>query len=276
MLKLLKSLVSGARAQPTALPTQVPPGERVYAVGDIHGRRDLFEQMIALIEADDAARGDAAAHGAGAGSGVVKTTVILLGDLIDRGPDSAGVIATARAWAQRRRVRILAGNHEEMFLGSFEREETLRHFLRHGGRETLLSYPIDPDDYARMTLDELRTAMPHFVPEADLAFLRGLEDQVRIGDYVFVHAGIRPGVPLEEQVPSDMRWIRGEFIADRTARDFAVVHGHTIVDEPELSPWRLGIDTGAYASGRLTAVGLEGAERWLLVAQDESVAQPAA
>lgn len=276
MLKLLKSLVSGARAQPTALLTQVPPGERVYAVGDIHGRRDLFEQMIALIEADDAARGDVAAHHADAGSGAVKTTVILLGDLIDRGPDSAGVIAAARAWAERRSVRILAGNHEEMFLGAFEREETLRHFLRHGGRETLLSYPIDPDDYARMTLDELRAAMPQFVPEADLAFLRGLEDQVRIGDYVFVHAGIRPGVPLEEQVPSDMRWIRGEFIADRTARDFAVVHGHTIVDEPELSPWRLGIDTGAYASGRLTAVGLEGAERWLLVAQDESVGQPAA
>ena len=112
--------------------------------------------------------------------------------------------------------------------------------------------------------------MPDFVPQADIAFLRGLEDQIRIGDYVFVHAGIRPGVALDEQVPGDMRWIRGEFIADRTPRDFAVVHGHTIVDEPELSPLRVGIDTGAYASGRLTAVGLEGAERWLLVAQDES------
>ncbi|WP_022676013.1 metallophosphoesterase family protein [Novosphingobium sp. B-7] len=261
MLKLLKSLVSGARAEPPAPPTLVPAGQRVYAVGDIHGRLDLFEQMISLIEADDAARGD---------HSMVKTTVILLGDLIDRGPDSAGVIDTARAWAQRRRVRILAGNHEEMFLGAFERDETLRHFLRHGGRETLLSYPIDPEDYARMTLEELRAAMPDFVPQADIAFLRGLEDQIRIGDYVFVHAGIRPGVALDEQVPGDMRWIRGEFIADRTPRDFAVVHGHTIVDEPELSPLRVGIDTGAYASGRLTAVGLEGAERWLLVAQDES------
>jgi serine/threonine protein phosphatase 1 len=259
MLKLLKSLVAGPRAEPEVLPATIPQGQRVYAIGDIHGRLDLFEQLIAIVEADDAAR-----HGS------VETTVVLLGDLIDRGPDSAGVIATARAWAERRRVRILAGNHEEMFLGAFEREETLRHFLRHGGRETLLSYPIDPDDYARMTLDELRSAMPDFVPQADIAFLRTLEDQIRIGDYVFVHAGIRPGVRLEEQVPSDMRWIRGEFIADRSVRDFAVVHGHTIVDEPEISPWRLGIDTGAYASGRLTAVGLEGAERWLLCAQDES------
>ncbi|MFD2780179.1 metallophosphoesterase [Novosphingobium pokkalii] len=231
MLKLLKSLVSGGRTEPAAPPTLVPPGQRVYAVGDIHGRLDLFEQMIALIEADDAARNSECPAQAPA-----QTTVILLGDLIDRGPDSAGVIAAARAWMQRRRVRILAGNHEEMFLGAFERDETLRHFLRHGGRETLLSYPIDPDDYARMTLEELRAAMPGFVPQDDLVFLRSLEDQVQIGDYVFVHAGIRPGVPLDEQVPGDMRWIRGEFIADRSPRDFAVVHGHTIVDEPELSP----------------------------------------
>jgi serine/threonine protein phosphatase 1 len=176
MLKLLKSLVSGGRTEPAAPLTLVPPGQRVYAVGDIHGRLDLFEQMIALIEADDAARNSECPA-----QTPVQTTVILLGDLIDRGPDSAGVIAAARAWMQRRRVRILAGNHEEMFLGAFEREETLRHFLRHGGRETLLSYPIDPDDYARMTLEELRAAMPGFVPQDDLAFLRSLEDQVRSG-----------------------------------------------------------------------------------------------
>lgn len=243
---------------------RIPDGQRVYAIGDIHGRLDLFEKAIALIEADDAARAPA------------ETTVILLGDLIDRGPDSAGVIAAARDWAQRRTVRILAGNHEEMFLDSFEQDEVLRHFLRHGGRETLLSYPIDPEDYTRMTLEELRAAMPGFVPAADIAFLRGLEDMIRIGDYVFVHAGVRPGVPLEAQNPLDLRWIRGEFITDRAPRDFVVVHGHTIAEEPELRPLRIGIDTGAYASGRLTMVGLEGDSRWLMVAEGEATEDLAA
>ena len=263
MLNKLRTLFAG-KAEPALPPTCVPAGQRVYAIGDIHGRLDLFTQMMARIEADDAARGAA------------QTTVILLGDLVDRGPDSAGVIAAARAWGQKRTVRYLAGNHEEMFLGSFEREDTLRHFLRHGGRETLLSYPIDPEDYNRATLDELRVMLPHFVPDEDIAFLRGMENSIRIGDYLFVHAGIRPGVPLDEQQTSDLRWIRGEFIEDRSPRDFAVVHGHTITDEPGITPTRIGIDTGAFASGRLTAVGLEGAERWLIVALDETAAAPAA
>ena len=125
MLKLLRSLLE-SRSEPEVTPS-VPEGQRVYAIGDIHGRNDLLCRMIARIEADEAGRDPA------------ETTVILLGDLVDRGPDSASVIATAREWAKRRRVRMLAGNHEEMFLGSFERDDTLRHFLRHGGRETLLS-----------------------------------------------------------------------------------------------------------------------------------------
>ncbi|MEO0031159.1 MAG: hypothetical protein RIS94_917 [Pseudomonadota bacterium] len=262
MLNKLRTLLSG-KPEPAPLLTCMPAGERAYAIGDIHGRLDLLCEMIELIEADDEARGPA------------QTTVILLGDLVDRGPDSAGVIATARDWARRRTVRFLAGNHEEMFLGSFEREDTLRHFLRHGGRETLLSYPIDPEVYNRATLDELRAMMPQFVPQADIAFMEAMEEQIRIGDYLFVHAGIRPGVPLEEQQASDLRWIRGEFIEDRSPRDFAVVHGHTIMDEPSLTPTRIGIDTGAFASGRLTAVGLEGAERWLVVAEREADAQAA-
>jgi len=255
MLKKLKSLFAPA-AEPTPV-TMVPDGERVYAVGDIHGRLDLFRQMIARIEADDAARPAA------------QTTVILLGDLVDRGPDSAGVIATAREWMRRRRVRVLAGNHEEMFLGGMERQDTLRHFLRHGGRETLLSYPIDPDVYQRSTVEELHAMLPSVVPAEDLDFMRAMEDQIRIGDYLFVHAGIRPGVPLEQQQTSDLRWIRGEFIDDRTPRTFAVVHGHTITDEPGVTPLRIGVDTGAYASGRLTAVALEETARWLISVEGE-------
>lgn len=259
MLKKLRSLF--AAPTPEAPVTQVPAGERVYAVGDIHGRLDLFTAMIDRIEADDKARGPA------------RTTVILLGDLIDRGPDSSGVIAAARAWAQRRTVRCLAGNHEEMFLESFDDEAVLRHFLRHGGRETLLSYPIDPEEYLCATLEDVQALMRERVPEADLAYIRAMEDMIRIGDYVFVHAGVRPGVALDAQKVGDLRWIRGEFIEDDAPRDFAVVHGHTISADPEVGPVRIGIDTGAFTSGNLTAIGLEGADRWLL---NEQIAAEAA
>jgi serine/threonine protein phosphatase 1 len=243
--------------------TCIPEGERVYAIGDIHGRCDLLCRMIARIEADDAGRDKS------------DTTIILLGDLVDRGPDSAGVIATAREWANRRRVRILAGNHEEMFLGSFQREETLRHFLRHGGKETLLSYPIDADTYNRATLEELRMIMQAAVPAEDIAFMQTMEDRIRIGDYLFVHAGIRPGIAPEDQQVSDLRWIRGEFIEGPAQRDFAVVHGHTITDAPHVSPLRIGLDTGAFASGQLTAIGLEGSARWLITVEGEPSAAAA-
>ena len=231
-------------------------------MGDIHGRADLLVKMIDQIEADDAARGPA------------QTTVILLGDLVDRGPDSAAVIAMAREWGTRRTVRALQGNHEEMFLNSFEDEDILRHFLRFGGRETLLSYPIPPDEYARTTLEELQALMAERVPLTDVEFMRNMEDLIRIGDYVFVHAGIRPGVPLDEQVSPDLRWIRGQFLNDTTPRDFVVVHGHTITPDPELHPWRIGIDTGAFASGQLSAIGLEGTERWLVTANGEPDSKP--
>ncbi|WP_420381539.1 metallophosphoesterase [Novosphingobium sp.] len=266
MFKNLRNLFSSS--QPTApdvvsAPTRVPAGERVYAIGDIHGRLDVFETMIAMIDADDAARNPA------------ETTVILLGDLVDRGPASAGVIAAARAWAARRTVRVLAGNHEEMFLASMTDEGTLRHFLRYGGRETLLSYPISMDEYGPATLAELQDLMRDRIPAADIAFLLGMEDLIRIGDYVFVHAGIRADAPLEDQVTGDLRWIRGEFFDDPTPRDFAVVHGHTITPEPELSPHRIGIDTGAFATGCLTAIGLQGTDRWLITAQGENDARHA-
>jgi serine/threonine protein phosphatase 1 len=247
--------------QPAAEPSRaaLPAGERVYAVGDIHGRRDLFEAMIAAIEDDDASRGAA------------ETTVILLGDLVDRGPDSAGVIAAARAWQQRRRVRIVAGNHEEMFLLSFTKEDVLRSFLRHGGRETVLSYPIDPQAYAEADFPGVQALMREAVPEADIAFLRDFEQAIRIGDYLFVHAGIMPGVPLDEQRHSDLRWIREPFLSHPGDHGLVVVHGHTITEEPQVRPNRIGIDTGAFSSGRLTALCLEGTDRWLIeTRQDEA------
>lgn len=232
-----------------AVPPAVPSGQRVYAVGDIHGRRDLFEALTAAIDADDAAIRPA------------ETTVILLGDLVDRGPDSAGVIALAREWQARRRVRILGGNHEEMFLRGFDELEIFRHFLRHGGRETALSYGIDRARFLQATMEEAQQLMRDAVPHDDIAFLAGFEDMVTIGDYMFVHAGIDPRVPLDEQKPRDLRWIREPFLSHPELHGPVVVHGHTITDAPEDCGNRIGIDTGAFMSGRLTALVLEGTER---------------
>lgn len=255
---MIDSLRRIIRKAPEVQPPAIPAGERVYAVGDVHGRLDLFEELINRIEADDATRP------------LAETTIVLLGDLVDRGPDSAGVIEEAMQLAERRRVRTILGNHEEMFLASFVRIEVLRNFLLHGGRETLLSYGYDPEEYMAATLEEVCDKLPDLVPHHHIDFLESLEHQVRIGDYLFVHAGIRPGVPLEEQAGSDLRWIRREFLEDRRDHGCVVVHGHTITDEVDEQDNRIGIDTGAFATGRLTAIGLEGTERWFLGTQPPS------
>lgn len=231
----------------------MPAGERVYAIGDIHGRLDLFSALVAAIDADDAGRPGA------------DTTVVLLGDLVDRGPESAGVVDAARAWQRLRKVRMILGNHEEMFLDSFERESVLRQFLRHGGRETVLSYPmLNARTFDSVGFTEAQAMIEAAVPHVDRNFLAGFEDLIRIGDYLFVHAGIEPGIPIDQQDGSATRWIREPFLSDASDHGCIVVHGHTITDEPEFRDNRIGIDTGAFVSGRLTALGLEGTERWLI------------
>lgn len=249
MLKLLRSLLP--RSEAASLPA-VPMGQRVYAVGDVHGRKDLFSAMIRAIDEDDAAASPA------------RSTVILLGDLVDRGPDSAGVLRRARRWQQEREVRILAGNHEEMFLKSFTSTDMLRHFMRHGGRQTLVSYGVDPRAMSAAEVEDIQAMMAKAVPNADREFMEGFEDLIVLGDYVFVHAGIDPQVPIHEQRPSDLRWIREPFLSHSEPYDQVVVHGHTISDEPELRGNRIGIDTGAYMSNRLTALVLEGTTRRLI------------
>ena len=235
---------------------RVPDGARVYAIGDIHGRKDLLLDLVARIDADDAARGDAA------------TQIIFLGDLVDRGPDSAGVIEAAmRLKAERGdQIRFLLGNHEEIFIEACRKREPklLRFFLKIGGDATLQSYPITRAEYMDMGMDELVERLPTLVPEAHLAFLESFEDQIVIGDYAFVHAGIRPDVPLAEQKVSDLRWIREEFFGHKGDFEKVVIYGHTIYSEVEEQSNRIGIDTGAYATGQLTAIGLEGNERWYL------------
>lgn len=254
MLKALRSLFA---SRPEPAKASLPAGQRVYAVGDIHGRLDLMVALAEAIEADDRARGAA------------DTTVILLGDLVDRGPDSAGVIKAARLWGQQRHVRFIAGNHEEMFLDSLEDTETLRHFIRYGGRETLLSYPITRDAYLAAEVEDLQAMMRAAVPPEDIDFLASFEDRIEIGDYLFVHAGIHPDLPIEEQRTSHLRWIREPFLSHAGDLGRVVVHGHTITEDVAVLPHRIGIDTGAYQSGRLTALGLEGSTRWLIEAVDD-------
>ena len=240
---------SGQPARPSA---RVPDGERWYVIGDIHGRRDLLEALQQAIETDDA--------------GGSETTVVFLGDLVDRGPDSKGVVRLARKWGETRKVRYLAGNHEEMFLQSFEDKEVLRHFLKHGGRETVLSYGIDKKAYSKMKMGELQDAMHAAVPRKHREFLESFEDLIVAGDYVLVHAGINPKLGIEEQKKSDLRWIRDRFLSHEEPFSHVVVHGHTIFEDVEHRDYRIGIDTGAFRTGRLTALVLEGSERRLIQA----------
>ncbi len=246
MLKKLRQII---RSRPDAPKPSVPEGSRYYAVGDIHGRLDLFEALIKAIEEDDVKAGKAETH------------VILLGDLVDRGNDSAGVIAKARKWQKTRDVRILAGNHEEMFLDAFKEVDILRHFLKHGGRETIISYGISTKQFNSWSLEELFEELPDIVPKKDRKFLSELEDMIVVGDYLFVHAGIDPTRPLEKQKRSDLRWIRDRFLRHEGDFGKVVVHGHTIFPDIMDCGNRIGIDTGAFRSGILTALVLEGDQR---------------
>lgn len=243
---------------PIEIVSRIPAGERVYAIGDIHGRDDLFLALLEKIEADNAVRP------------VAKTTLILLGDLVDRGPDSADVVErAARLGAPFDAVRLLIGNHEECFLAALTGDvKRLRYFIRIGGDATVRSYWRDDAAYAAVSFEELAQRLPALVPQSHVDFLGRGDDMIQIGDYVFVHAGVRPGVPLDRQKLSDLRWIREEFLDAGPFHGVTVVYGHTISDEVDQAPGRIGIDTGAYATGRLTAVGLEVEERWFLATGD--------
>ncbi len=252
MLRRLFKKATPSRPLETA---RVPDGVRVYAIGDIHGRNDLLQTLLAKIEADDAARGGA------------DTQIVFLGDLVDRGADSAGVIDTAMALPQSgRSVRYLMGNHEEVFVQACRKRDakTLRFFLKIGGDATLQSYPITRAEYVDLDIEQLAGRLATLVPEAHLAFLESFEDMIVIGDYAFVHAGVNPARSFAEQKRSDMRWIREEFTGHRGDLEKVVVYGHTIYEDIEERGSRIGIDTGAYASGVLTAIGLESGERWYL------------
>jgi serine/threonine protein phosphatase 1 len=252
MFRLFRS-----KSEPDVLldPPDLGEGRRVYAIGDIHGRLDLLTELIDKIADDDLARGS-----------VGRTELIMLGDYVDRGPESAGVLdyvmQLSEWWPS---ITCLQGNHEEVFLMAARGDEgALRFMTRIGGRETLLSYGATENDLDQMTLGQLRDWLMGAVPERHLQFIESMKEKVVIGDYAFVHAGIRPQVPMEDQEARDLRWIRDEFLDFNQPHRYYVVHGHSITAGVEQRPNRMGIDTGAYATGVLTAVGLEGTEQWFL------------
>ena len=243
----------GSPANEAERTPMLPAGQRVYAIGDVHGRRDLLDELLDLIAQDEQARAPA------------DTCLIFLGDLIDRGPNSRQVIERAtRLTATGKRVRFILGNHEEAFLAALDgREGAMRFFLRVGGVETLTSYGISEEKLFDTPEAVTELALER-VPAGHRVFIAGFEEKIEIGDYLFVHAGIRPGVPIEEQTGTDLRWIREPFLDHGDAHPRMIVHGHTISAAVEERSNRIGIDTGAYNSGQLTALGLEGDRRWLL------------
>ena len=197
--------------------------------------------------------------------------MILLGDLVDRGPDSRGVIERLRTWTPSwARPVFLMGNHEEFFLNVLNGDvDLVGNWLTYGGRELAASYGISDGWLLNASSQAVVRELYDRVPAEHRDFVRSFGDSFRFGDYLFVHAGIRPGVALEDQSPKDLRWIREAFLDDRTDHGVVVVHGHTIVDAPEIRANRIGIDTGAYKGGPLTALCVEEQEHWFLSAGGE-------
>jgi serine/threonine protein phosphatase 1 len=250
--KVLKALAP--RSREVAPLWSVGAGKRVYAIGDIHGRLDLLRHLVEEIERDNAARG------------AMASVLVFLGDYVDRGPDSRGVIehllSLSKAGVE---CVFLAGNHDAVFLRAAEgAAEAASRLHRMDGFSTALSYGISAEQYDQGGFEALGQLYQALVPREHVAFLSAARNWHRIGDYLFVHAGIRPGVPLRDQVSEDLHWIRAPFLNWEKSFGMMVVHGHTITVTPDIRLNRIGIDTGAYKSGMLTALGLEGTERWFL------------
>ncbi|QUD90836.1 serine/threonine protein phosphatase [Phenylobacterium montanum] len=250
------------RTQPKveAPPAASTGGRLVYAVGDIHGRLDLLQRLLTAISADAVQT-----------HSNERPLVVFLGDYIDRGAESRGVIDQILTLRRQGRfeVRCLKGNHEQALLQFLEDPGFGPAWVGHGGGPTLMSYGIAPP---QMRSDEegweaTRLAFRAALPPHHLAFFETLELSLVVGDYLFVHAGVRPGVPLTDQAEQDLLWIRGDFLNDPGGFEKMIVHGHTPVDRPYIGRSRIAVDTGAYATGLLSAARLVGRERDFLEAR---------
>lgn len=235
----------------------VGPDTLVYAIGDVHGRDDLLQRMLQGI-ADDAR-----------GRSATRRQLIYLGDYYSRGGQSMAVVDRVLDWRPCGwDIVTLKGNHEQLIQRFLDGDCLAgRHWLDYGGLATLAEYGLHVDRATlsdRPALGELRERMLATLPLSHRDFLAQLRLSHREGDYFFAHAGVAPGVPLAQQSPRDLVWIRQRFLKSTVDHGAIVVHGHCIAPEPEIRPNRIGIDTGAYASGVLTCLVLQDTQRGLL------------
>jgi serine/threonine protein phosphatase 1 len=234
-------------------PAKVPDGIRIYAIGDVHGRIDLLDKVFETIDAD--LKGHPAA----------RPIEIMLGDYVDRGPASREVLDRLITRSAEREMVCLKGNHETFVEEFLKDPTTLDYWRQYGGLETLMSYGLSaPTRGGAEEQARLSAEFAAVLPQAHRQFLAGLPLSYTCGDFFFAHAGVRPRVPLEEQREEDLLWIRDEFLACNEPFGKIVVHGHTPVVHPDVRPNRIGIDTGAYATGRLTCLRLEREDRQFL------------
>jgi serine/threonine protein phosphatase 1 len=226
---------------------------RLYVIGDVHGRFDLLTELEQRIKSDLA-------------TAPAQVLTIFLGDYIDRGPNSAAVIERLSAGDFATPIRALRGNHEEMLLKFLADASVLDLWRKFGGLETLHSYDVSVADPMRGTgFERAQIQLRSALPLGHRRFLENTEISFSVGDYLFCHAGVRPGIALDQQKTDDLLWIREDFLQFGGFLGKVVVHGHTPVTNPEVRANRINIDTGAYATSILTALILEGAERRFLM-----------
>jgi len=235
-------------------PPSLPDGQAVYAIGDVHGRDDLLAPLLDAIAADRAGR---------------RNLLVCLGDYVDRGPASAAVIERLCGFHAGDFAFVpLKGNHEDLMLEFLADPDEGGPWLANGATATLASYgvTVGPGWPERSHFAALRDELVRNLPRHHRRFLDTLATSHAVGEYLFVHAGIRPGVPIAQQDERDLIWIRGAFL--RATEEFGalVVHGHSITERPDLRANRIGIDTGAFASGRLTALSIAGDRLRLITA----------
>ena len=228
---------------------QLPMSAPVYAIGDVHGRADLLKALMRVIAED-------------AKDAPEKPHLVFLGDYIDRGFQSADVIDTLIDLGRddRFETTFLKGNHEQAMLHFLQNHQIGPDWAAFGGRETLVSYNIAPPKSVNSVeeWEPIRKQLVNSIPQEHVEFLEGLTASHKIGPYGFVHAGVKPGVPYDDQKDEDRLWIREEFLNAPDKEDLFIVHGHTPVDAPFKDHRRVNVDTGAYFTGRLTAVKILG------------------